>query len=52
VRLLRTPPFIRDILFSIAIRRGAYRVIYRIDEAAHVVHVVRIDHRADVYRTM
>jgi mRNA interferase RelE/StbE len=32
-------------------RRGAYRVVYRIDDTAHVVHVVRIDHRADVYRT-
>jgi mRNA interferase RelE/StbE len=32
-------------------RRGAYRVIYRIDDDARVVHVVRIDHRADVYRT-
>nr|MDT0661128.1 type II toxin-antitoxin system RelE/ParE family toxin [Micromonospora sp. DSM 115978] len=30
-------------------RRGAYRVVYRIDEKAHTVHVVRIDHRADVY---
>jgi mRNA interferase RelE/StbE len=32
-------------------RRGAYRVIYRIDETERIVHVVRIDHRADVYRT-
>jgi mRNA-degrading endonuclease RelE of RelBE toxin-antitoxin system len=32
-------------------RRGAYRVIYRIDETEWIVHVVRIDHRADVYRT-
>jgi mRNA interferase RelE/StbE len=32
-------------------RRGAYRVIYRIDDTERVVHVVRIDHRADVYRT-
>jgi mRNA interferase RelE/StbE len=32
-------------------RRGAYRVVYRLDEAERVVHVVRIDHRADVYRT-
>ena len=31
-------------------RRGAYRVIYRVDEAERIVHVVRIDHRADVYR--
>jgi mRNA-degrading endonuclease RelE of RelBE toxin-antitoxin system len=30
-------------------RRGAYRVVYRIDDLALLVHVVRIDHRADVY---
>ena len=32
-------------------RRAAYRVIFRIDEMERIVHVVRIDHRADVYRT-
>lgn len=32
-------------------RRGAYRVVYRIDESDHSVIVVRIDHRADVYRS-
>jgi mRNA interferase RelE/StbE len=32
-------------------RRGAYRVVYRIDDTARTVHVVRIDHRADVYHT-
>lgn len=31
-------------------RRGDYRVIYRIDETALAVRVVRIDHRADIYR--
>jgi mRNA interferase RelE/StbE len=31
-------------------RRGAYRVVYRIDDSARTVHVVRIDHRTDVYR--
>lgn len=31
-------------------RRGAYRVVYEIDEARHCVTVLRIDHRADVYR--
>jgi len=31
-------------------RRGAYRVIYRLDDAALRVVVVRIEHRADVYR--
>jgi mRNA-degrading endonuclease RelE of RelBE toxin-antitoxin system len=32
-------------------RRGAYRVVYRLDEDAHVVRVVRIEHRSDVYRS-
>jgi mRNA-degrading endonuclease RelE of RelBE toxin-antitoxin system len=32
-------------------RRGTYRVIYRIDDRTGTVHVVRIDHRADVYHT-
>jgi mRNA-degrading endonuclease RelE of RelBE toxin-antitoxin system len=31
-------------------RRGTYRIVYRIDESARVVHVLDIDHRADVYR--
>jgi len=30
-------------------RRGAYRIVYRIQEPSSVL-VVRIDHRADVYR--
>jgi mRNA interferase RelE/StbE len=31
-------------------RRGAYRIVYRIDDTARVVQVVRIDHRIDIYR--
>jgi len=31
-------------------RRGTFRVLYRIDEEAHEVVVLRVDHRADVYR--
>ncbi len=31
-------------------RRGPYRIVYRIDDADHEIRVVRIDHRADVYR--
>jgi mRNA-degrading endonuclease RelE of RelBE toxin-antitoxin system len=31
-------------------RRGAYRVIYEIDDAERTVTALRIDHRADVYR--
>lgn len=32
-------------------RRGAYRVIYEIDETEQVVIVHRIEHRATAYRT-
>lgn len=32
-------------------RRGAYRVLYRIDEPGGTVLVIRIDHRSDAYRT-
>jgi mRNA interferase RelE/StbE len=32
-------------------RRGAYRIIYRIDDKNRVVTVVDVDHRRDVYRT-
>lgn len=31
-------------------RRGEYRVGLRIDEERREIHVVRVDHRADVYR--
>jgi mRNA-degrading endonuclease RelE of RelBE toxin-antitoxin system len=31
-------------------RRGAYRVVYRLDHNAQAVRVVRIEHRSDVYR--
>ncbi|MGL5810641.1 MAG: type II toxin-antitoxin system RelE family toxin [Nocardioides sp.] len=31
-------------------RRGTYRVLYRIDEVAREVVVLRIDHRRDAYR--
>ena len=33
-----------------AARRGAYRVVYEIDQPAKQILVLRIDHRADVYR--
>jgi mRNA interferase RelE/StbE len=44
-------PLTRELDGYHSARRGAYRVIYRIDEKRRTVHVVRIDHRADVYRT-
>jgi mRNA interferase RelE/StbE len=33
-----------------AARRGAYRIIYEIDECERLVVVMRIDHRATAYR--
>ena len=30
-------------------RRGTYRLVYRIDENAHAVHVLDIDHRFEIY---
>ncbi|HEV2088120.1 MAG TPA: type II toxin-antitoxin system RelE/ParE family toxin [Cryptosporangiaceae bacterium] len=33
-----------------AARRGSYRIVYRIDDDQHVVDIVHIDHRGDVYR--
>jgi len=44
-------PLSRELAGYHSARRGAYRIVYRIDEAAGIVHVVRIDHRSDVYRT-
>ncbi|MHB1787311.1 MAG: type II toxin-antitoxin system RelE family toxin [Acidimicrobiales bacterium] len=28
---------------------GAYRIVYRIEESTHTVHVLDIDHRSEVY---
>ena len=40
-----------DLADHYSTRRGDYRIIYRIDDDAHTVLVVTIDHRADSYRT-
>ncbi len=44
-------PLTKELAGYHSARRGAYRVVYRIDDQARTVHVVRIDHRADVYRS-
>ena len=31
-------------------RRGTYRIVYRIEENTRTVHVLDIDHRAEIYR--
>jgi mRNA interferase RelE/StbE len=30
-------------------RRGTYRIVYRIEQNARTVHVLDIDHRAEIY---
>lgn len=44
---------LRDDLEGIwSVRRGTYRVLYRIREEPREVVVLRIDHRRDVYRAL
>lgn len=43
-------PLQRELAGMRSARRGAYRVIYEINEAELLVIVHRIDHRATVYR--
>jgi mRNA-degrading endonuclease RelE of RelBE toxin-antitoxin system len=31
-------------------RRGTYRIVYRVEENTHTVHVLDIHHRAEIYR--
>lgn len=44
-------PLTRELSGYHAARRGAYRVVYRIDDRARTIHVVRIDHRSDIYHS-
>ena len=44
-------PLTRELMGYHSARRGSYRVVYRIEDRTHTVHVVRIDHRADVYHS-
>ena len=34
------------------IRQGVYRIVYRIEDAAVVVEVIKIAHRREVYRAL
>ena len=43
-------PLHRELSGFWAARRGPYRVVYAIDDGDRIVNVLRIDHRADVYR--
>lgn len=44
-------PLQRELAGLWSARRGAYRVVYEIDDAEQRVTVLRIDHRSDVYRS-
>jgi mRNA-degrading endonuclease RelE of RelBE toxin-antitoxin system len=44
-------PLQRELTGLWSARRGAYRIVYELNEAELVVNVIRIDHRADVYRS-
>ena len=44
-------PLQRELTGYWSARRGAYRVIYRLDAETRLVTVVRIEHRSDVYRS-
>ncbi len=44
-------PLERELTGHFSARRGAYRVVYLIDENARTITVKRVDHRGDVYRS-
>ena len=43
-------PLQRELAGYHSARRGAYRIVYRIDDDARTVTVVRIEHRSQAYR--
>lgn len=45
-------PLVRRLAGYWSARRGAYRVVYAINEENALVLAVRIEHRADVYRPL
>lgn len=46
----RGKPLQRELEGRWAARRGDYRVVYRLDEDAKTMSVLKIGHRTDVYR--
>ena len=43
-------PLSRELRGRYSARRGAFRIIYSIDDAEQLITVPRIEHRADAYR--
>lgn len=44
-------PLTHELAGQHAARRREYRVVYHIDDDGGVVHVLRVEHRRDVYRS-
>ena len=44
-------PLERELAGSFSARRGSYRILYDIDDGNHRVLILRVAHRAHVYRT-
>jgi mRNA interferase RelE/StbE len=44
-------PLERDLAGAFGARRGSYRILYDIDDETNQVLILRVAHRADVYRT-
>ncbi len=44
-------PLRRELEGMWVVRRGTFRIVYRIDEEHHEVVVLRVDDRRDVYRS-
>jgi len=43
-------PLQRELAGLWSARRGAYRLVYEIDNDLNIVTILRVEHRADVYR--
>lgn len=46
----RGKPLQRELAGRWSARRGDYRIVYRLDEDTKTMYVLKIGHRADVYR--
>jgi len=44
-------PLERELAGSFSARRGSYRILYDIDDEHQRASILRVAHRADVYRT-
>jgi mRNA-degrading endonuclease RelE of RelBE toxin-antitoxin system len=43
-------PLRRELAGAFSAHRGPYRILYRIDDEHATISILRVDHRADVYR--